>query len=62
MTKVYSCLVNKVSTPIRSASNNELIFINGNSNVNRVLAPIVASNFENVTINENLNMNLLMDI
>ena len=30
--------------------------------MNRVLVPIVASNFENVTINGNLNVNLLMDI
>ena len=62
MTKVYSCLVNRVPTPILSISNNEPILINENSNVNRVLTPIVASNFENGTINGNLNVNLSMDI
>ena len=30
--------------------------------MNRVLVPIVASNFENVTINGNSNVNLSMDI
>ena len=62
MTKVYSCLVNKVPTPIQSTSINKHIYINGNSNVNRVLAPVVAYNFENVTINGNPNVNLSMDI
>ena len=62
MTKVYSCLVNRVPTPIRFASNNEPVPINGNPNANRVLTPTIASNFENVTINGNPNVNLSIDI